>query len=264
MDRHLSPAVQMQFLRPRQLEEALRVLPVVYVPFGLIEWHGRHLPLGNDALKAHAILIKCAEQFGGVVYPPVYFPYTRYVKGIEVLHPDEDNWKIAMLTALFNRIKAMGARVIIGVAGHNVPQQIAWINWALEPVVARTAEDMLGLVPYSLREAAMALGAPRWKVTLGVVFRAAKSSLATGALLAVARVSGETAPLLFTSLNSPYWPSSLWKPMPNLTVTIYDFARSPYPAMIQMAWGASLLITLGVLSLTVITRVALRRSARSA
>ncbi len=145
MDNHLSSAVQMQYLRPRQLEETLRLFPVVYVPFGLIEWHGRHLPMGNDALKAHAILVKSAEQFGGVVYPPVYFPYTKYVKGSEGLHPDEDNWKIAMLTALFNRIKAMGARVIIGVSGHNVPQQIAWINRALEPVVADGTMTGIGL-----------------------------------------------------------------------------------------------------------------------
>lgn len=145
MDNHLPSAVQLQYLRPRQLEEALRLFPVVYVPFGLIEWHGRHLPLGNDAMKAHAILVKCAEQFGGVVYPPVYFPYSRHVKGSKALHPDEDDWKIAMLTALFNRIKAMGTRVIIGVSGHNVMQQIAWINRALEPVVADGTITGIGL-----------------------------------------------------------------------------------------------------------------------
>ena len=81
MDHHLSANVQMQFMRPGQLEAALRRFPVVYVPFGLIEWHGRHLPLGNDALKAHAILVKCAEVYGGVVYPPVYFPSAAYARG---------------------------------------------------------------------------------------------------------------------------------------------------------------------------------------
>jgi phosphate transport system permease protein len=129
------------------------------------------------------------------------------------------------------------------------------------PVVTRTAEDMLCLVPYSLREAAMALGVPRWKVTLGVVFRAAKAGLATGALLAVARVSGETAPLLFTSLNSFYWPASLGQPTPNLTMTIYEFSKSPYEALNRMAWGASLLITVGVLAVTLTTRIAMRRRA---
>jgi creatinine amidohydrolase len=132
----LSPDVQLQFMRPRQVEDAMRSFPVVYVPFGLIEWHGRHLPLGNDAIKAHGILVKCAEQNGGVVYPPVYFPSARYLPGSETLHPEDLPWKIDMLTALFNGIKAMGTRVIIGVSGHNIQQQIAWIKKAMEPVIA--------------------------------------------------------------------------------------------------------------------------------
>jgi phosphate transport system permease protein len=126
------------------------------------------------------------------------------------------------------------------------------------PVVTRTTEDMLRLVPNTLRESALALGAPRWRVTLGIVFRAAKSGLITGVLLAVARVSGETAPLLFTALNSPFWPSSLAEPTPNLTVTIFDYAMSPYADWNEKAWGASLLITLGVLCLTVLSRWILR------
>lgn len=125
------------------------------------------------------------------------------------------------------------------------------------PVVARTAEDMLRLVPNTLREAALALGAPRWRVILAVVFRAAKSGLITGTLLAVARISGETAPLLFTALNSPYMVSSLGQPTPNLTVTIFNYAMSPYPDWQQKAWGASLLITGGVLALTLLTRYTL-------
>jgi phosphate transport system permease protein len=126
------------------------------------------------------------------------------------------------------------------------------------PVVTRTAEDMLRLVPNTLRESALALGAPRWKVTLAVLFRAAKSGLITGVLLAVARVSGETAPLLFTALNSPYWLSSLGEPTPNLTVTIFNYAMSPYPDWQQMAWGAALLITLGVLAVNLATRISLK------
>lgn len=126
------------------------------------------------------------------------------------------------------------------------------------PVVTRTTEDMLRLVPNTLREAALALGAPRWKVTLAIVFRAAKSGLITGVLLAVARVSGETAPLLFTALNSPFWPSSLAEPTPNLTVTIFDYAMSPYADWQEKAWGASLLITLGILVMTFLTRWVLR------
>ncbi|HKK28507.1 MAG TPA: phosphate ABC transporter permease PstA [Gemmatimonadota bacterium] len=122
------------------------------------------------------------------------------------------------------------------------------------PNVARTTEDMLGLVPDTLRESSLALGAPRWKTTAGIVFRAARSGLATGILLAVARISGETAPLLFTALNSPYWPRDLGRPTANLTVTIFNYAMSPYSDWQRLAWGASLLITVSVLVVTLLTR----------
>jgi phosphate transport system permease protein len=130
------------------------------------------------------------------------------------------------------------------------------------PVVARTAEDMLGLVPNELREAALALGAPRWRVTFEIVFRAAKSGLVTGVLLALARVSGETAPLLFTALNSPFWTLSLNKPTANLTVSIFNFAMSPYHDWQQLAWGASLIIMAAVLLLTVISRLITREKGK--
>ncbi len=126
------------------------------------------------------------------------------------------------------------------------------------PIVARTTEDMLYLVPNTMRESALALGAPRWRVTLGVVFPFARAGLLTGALLAVARVSGETAPLLFTALNSPFWSDSLANPTANLTVTIFNFAMSPYKDWQQDAWGASLLITAAVLFMTIVARFILK------
>ncbi len=126
------------------------------------------------------------------------------------------------------------------------------------PVVLRTTEDMLNLVPDEFRESALALGAPRWRATFTVVFRAAKTGLVTGILLAVARVSGETAPLLFTALNSFYWPGSLNEPTANLTVTIFNYAMSPYSDWQQKAWGASLLITVGVLLVAILSRLGLR------
>jgi creatinine amidohydrolase len=130
----LPPSVQMQFMRPDQLEAAARKFPVVYVPFGLIEWHGKHLPLGNDALKAHGILVKTAEQFGGVVYPPVYF------------HNGFDQKTfVPVLTELFERLKKTGFRVIIGVSGHNVRGQIDMINQALKPVTADGTVAGVGL-----------------------------------------------------------------------------------------------------------------------
>lgn len=130
------------------------------------------------------------------------------------------------------------------------------------PVVGRTTEEMLGLVPNTLRESALALGAPRWKVTISVVFRAARQGLITGTLLALARVSGETAPLLFTALNSPYWPMSIKGPTANLTVTIFNYAMSPYTDWQNIAWGASLLITIAVLAVSLTARLLLKEVRR--
>jgi len=121
----LSRAVQMDFMRPGQIEAAGKKFPVVYVPFGLIEWHGPHLPVGTDALKAHGILVRCAERYGGVVFPPIYF---------------HSWWKRAeftvVLSQLFERLKKTGFRVIMGVSGHDVKVQLAMITEALAPVTA--------------------------------------------------------------------------------------------------------------------------------
>ncbi len=126
------------------------------------------------------------------------------------------------------------------------------------PIVMRTTEDMLKLVPNSLRESALALGAPSHRMIFDVAFRAAKGGLVTGVMLAAARVSGETAPLLFTTLNSPYWSVALDKPMANLTVTIFNYAMSPYSDWQARAWGASLLITAAVLFLNLTARLIAR------
>jgi phosphate transport system permease protein len=126
------------------------------------------------------------------------------------------------------------------------------------PVIVRTTENMLRLVPGSLREAAFALGAPRWKVASMVTLRAAKSGVMTGLLLAVARISGETAPLLFTALNNHFFNADMSKPMANLPVVIFQFAMSPYDNWIRLAWGGALLITLAVLILNIVARVFFR------
>ena len=126
------------------------------------------------------------------------------------------------------------------------------------PVVMRTTENMLRLVPGTLREAAFALGAPRWKVSTKVTLRAAKSGVITGLLLAVARISGETAPLLFTALNNQFYSSDMGGPMANLPVVIYQFAMSPYDNWINLAWGGALLITLAVLLFNILARVLFR------
>ena len=141
VQKDLPSAVQMQFMRPAQLEKAIKDFPVAYVPFGLIEWHGRHLPLGNDALKAHAILVKTAEQFGGVVYPPIYFHDGFSQQSL-----------VPVLTELFQRLKKTGFRVILGVSGHNVQGQIDMIKQALAPVVADGTVTGLGLWEITLSQ----------------------------------------------------------------------------------------------------------------
>jgi phosphate transport system permease protein len=123
------------------------------------------------------------------------------------------------------------------------------------PVVVRTTEDMLNLVPGSLREAAFALGTPKWKVIVMVTYRAAMQGMLTGVLLAVARISGETAPLLFTALNNQFWSTNMDAPMANLPVVIFQFALSPYKDWQSLAWGGALLITVAILVLNITARL---------
>jgi phosphate transport system permease protein len=130
------------------------------------------------------------------------------------------------------------------------------------PIVVRTTEDMLQLIAPSLREAAVALGAPKWKVILLICYRAARDGIVTGVLLAVARIAGETAPLLFTSLGNLNWSISLSKPMASLPVTIYQYAGSAFEDWVQLAWVGALLITIGVLTINILARFALHSGRR--
>jgi len=157
MDSNLSESVQMQFLRPAQLEAAARAFPAVYVPFGLIEWHGRHLPLGNDAMKAHAFLVKVAEEYGGVVYPSVYF-HDGF--GREAM--------ASVLNTLFNRLKKTGFRVILGVSGHNVREQLDMIEEGLKPVVADgtvAGAAMFEVMPKDFNEECGGDHAAKWETS---------------------------------------------------------------------------------------------------
>jgi len=131
------------------------------------------------------------------------------------------------------------------------------------PVVVRTTENMLNLVPGSLREAAFALGAPRWKVSLSITLRAVKGGVVTGVLLAVARMIGETAPLLFTALNNQFFSTDMSQPMANLPVVIFNFAMSPYADWQQLAWGGAFLIALVVLAINIVARLVFRDKVRS-
>jgi phosphate transport system permease protein len=131
------------------------------------------------------------------------------------------------------------------------------------PVVSRTTEEMLKLVPAEIREAALALGSPYWKMTINVIYRSASSGILTGIMLAVARVAGETAPLLFTALNSPYWMHGMNEPMANLTVILFNYAMSPYDDWHRLAWGAAFVITMTVLAVNIFTRIVLRDKRRT-
>jgi len=126
------------------------------------------------------------------------------------------------------------------------------------PVVIRTTENMLQLVPPGLREAAYALGTPKWKVILSITLRAARAGVVTGVLLAVARIAGETAPLLFTALNNQFWTADMSQPMASLPVTIFKFAMSPYENWQQLAWAGVFLITVAVLALNILARILTR------
>jgi len=176
--------------------------------------------------------------------------------------------KIAPVIRFVNDILLSAPSIIIGVFVYEivVVPMGHFSGWAgalalamiALPVIVRTTEDMLRLVPDNMREAAAALGAPRWKVTTAIIYRAARSGILTGVLLAVARISGETAPLLFTALNNQFWSSSLNQPMANLPVVIFQFAMSPYDDWQHLAWAGALLITLAVLGLNIVARIILK------
>jgi len=178
--------------------------------------------------------------------------------------------RLAVVVRFVNDILLSAPSIIIGVfvyalvvlrAGH-------FSGWAgalalaliVLPVVVRTTENMMRLVPDSLREAAAALGAPRWKITLAVVYRSALPGILTGVLLGLARISGETAPLLFTALNNQFWSTDMTRPFPNLPAVIFQFAMSPYEDWQHLAWAGALLITVTILAINIVARVILRRT----
>ena len=177
--------------------------------------------------------------------------------------------RLASATRFLNDVLLSAPSIVIGVFVYSVyvARVKHFSGWAgafalaliVVPVVVRTTYDMLGLVPNSLREAAVALGCPTWKVIVMISYRAARTGLVTGVLLAVARISGETAPLLFTALNNQFWSLDLNRPMSNLPTVIFQFAMSPYPDWHRLAWGGAALITLTVLALNILARVLFRR-----
>lgn len=187
--------------------------------------------------------------------------------GIYLAEYETKSW-LANTTRFVNDILLSAPSIVIGLFVYAVvvTRFKTFSGWAgvialamiAIPVVIRTTENMLQLVPAGLREAAYALGTPKWKVITKITLRAARAGVVTGLLLAVARISGETAPLLFTALNNQFWTSSLSEPMASLPVTIFKFAMSPYENWQQLAWAGVFLITVAVLGLNILARVITR------
>ena len=187
--------------------------------------------------------------------------------GVYLAEFGDDN-NLASLTRFVTDIMLSAPSIVLGLFVYAVlvAQVKHFSGWAGSlalaliaiPVVLKTTENMLRLVPGSLREAAFALGAPHWKVTNYVTLRAARAGVMTGLLLALARISGETAPLLFTALNNQFFSTNMNAPMANLPVVIFQFAMSPYDNWVSLAWAGALLITLSVLALNIIARVLFR------
>ena len=187
--------------------------------------------------------------------------------GIYLAEFDTKSW-LAIVTRFVNDILLSAPSIVIGLFVYAVvvSRFKSFSGWAgiialaliVIPVVIRTTENMLQLIPAGLREAAYALGAPKWKVILSITLKAARAGVVTGVMLAVARIAGETAPLLFTALSNQFWTSSLSGPMASLPVTIFKFAMSPHENWQKLAWAGVFLITIAVLTLNILARVMTR------
>jgi len=216
-------------------------------------------PPGNDGGLANAIYGSVLMAgVGTLIGTPV-----GILAGTYLAEYGGRGW-LAPATRFINDVLLSAPSIVIGLFVYSiyVAQVKHFSGWAgsfalaiiVIPVVVRTTDDMLKLVPNSLREAAAALGAPAWKVITMVCYRAARAGIVTGVLLAIARVAGETAPLLFTSLNNQFWSSDMNKPLANLPVVIFQFAMSPYEDWHRLAWGGATLITLLVLGINIAAR----------
>jgi phosphate transport system permease protein len=216
-------------------------------------------PPGSDGGLANAI----AGSLAMVTVATLVATPIGILAGIYLAEFGRRGW-VAPVTRFINDILLSAPSIILGlfIYAIYVAQVKHFSGWAGScalallaiPVVVRTTENMLNLVPSSLREAAAALGAPQWKVITFVALRAVKGGVITGILLAVARMSGETAPLLFTALNNQFWSSNMNAPMANLPVVIFQFAMSPFENWQSLAWAGALLITASVLTLNILAR----------
>jgi phosphate transport system permease protein len=222
-------------------------------------------PPGADGGLANALAGSLAMVAAGTIFgTPI-----GILAGTYLAEYGRRGW-LAGATRFLNDVLLSAPSIVIGLFVYSVyvAQVKHFSGWAgamalgliVVPVVVRTTDDMLKLVPNTLREAAMALGCPSWKMVVFVTYRAARTGILTGILLAIARISGETAPLLFTALNNQFWSSDMNAPMSNLPVVIFQFAMSPYENWHRLAWGGAALITLAVLVLNILARALFRRT----
>jgi phosphate transport system permease protein len=267
--------------RLNQLALTLSLLAMAFGVFWLIWilWETIRLGLGGMSLALFSDMTPPPNEAGGIANAIfgslVMVAMATFVgtpigvmAGVYLAEYDARGW-LANTTRFVNDILLSAPSIVIGLFDYTgvVARFRSFSGYAgvvalaliVIPVVIRTTENMLVLVPASLREAAYALGTPKWKVIMLVTLRAARAGVITGVLLAVARIAGETAPLLFTALNNQFWNADLSKPMASLPVTIFKFAMSPYENWQQLAWAGVFLITVAVLGLNILARFLTRQ-----
>ncbi|MEG0945031.1 MAG: phosphate ABC transporter permease PstA [Comamonas sp.] len=277
-------ARQARFASRKRLNQVALALSLAAMAFGVfwliwILWETIRLGIGGLSLALFSEMTPPPNEAGGLANA-IFGSFVMVtlatcvgtpigvMAGVYLAEYDKNSW-LASTTRFVNDILLSAPSIVIGLFVYAVVVAkfksfsayagIVALALIVIPVVIRTTENMLALVPSALREAAYALGAPKWKVILAITLRAARAGVITGVLLAVARIAGETAPLLFTALNNQFWNGDLGKPMASLPVTIFKFAMSPYENWQQLAWAGVFLITVAVLGLNILARVLTRQ-----
>jgi phosphate transport system permease protein len=272
-----------KFKQRKRVNQVALTLSLLAMGFGLfwlvwILWETIRLGIGGLTMTTLTEMTPPPNEVGGIANA-IYGSFLMVslatfvatpigiMAGIYLAEYETKSW-LANTTRFVNDILLSAPSIVIGLFVYAVivTRFKSFSGWAgvialamiAIPVVIRTTENMLQLVPSGLREAAYALGAPKWKVITKITLRAARAGVVTGLLLAVARISGETAPLLFTALNNQFWTSNLSEPMSSLPVTIFKFAMSPYENWQKLAWAGVFLITAAVLGLNILARVLTR------
>ena len=275
---------QARFAQRKRINQLALVLSLLAMAFGVfwlvwILWETLRLGLGGLSLALFTQMTPPPNEAGGLanaLFGSALMVALAALVGTPIgimagvyLAEYAPSSRLAGITRFVNDILLSAPSIVIGLFVYTVVVArfksfsgyagVLALALIVIPVVIRTTENMLLLVPASLREAAYALGTPKWKVISRITLKAARAGVITGVLLAVARIAGETAPLLFTALNNQFWNNNLASPMASLPVTIFKFAMSPYENWQQLAWAAVFLITLAVLALNILARVLTRQ-----